>query len=72
MNGVKRGTVGMDILNDEIRVAYLAPDHEDEAVHMAQLEWVSCLHRLVTINLSKLDFECEHHKCMSRHGSMET
>lgn len=30
-------------LDDELQVAYLDPDGEDEAIHMAQLEWVPCM-----------------------------
>ena len=39
MNGAKRGTIGMDMLNDEIRVAFLKPDDAEKTIHMAQLEW---------------------------------
>lgn len=50
MSGIKRGVIGLDSLNDEIRIAYLKPDDEQEAVHLAQLEWApwfaNNLHRL--------------------------
>ena len=43
LSGAKRGTIGMDVLNDEIRVAYLDPADASEAINMAQLEWVPCM-----------------------------
>ena len=43
MSGAKRGTIRIDVINDELQVAYLDPDGEDEAIHMAQLEWVPCM-----------------------------
>ena len=43
MSGAKRGYIGINSVNDELRVAYLSDGNEDEAIHMAQLEWVPCL-----------------------------
>ena len=42
MSGAKRGYIGTNTLNDEMRVAYLKTEDEEEAIHMAQLEWVPC------------------------------
>ena len=41
MNGTARGDVGIETLTDELRVAYLEPPEFPDALHMAQLEWVS-------------------------------
>ena len=46
MSGAKRGTIGIDVINDELQVAYLDPNGENEAIHMAQLEWVPCMRSL--------------------------
>lgn len=43
MSGAKRGYIGITSINDELRVAYLSDENEEEAIHMAQLEWVTCL-----------------------------
>ena len=43
MSGTQRGDVGIDALNDELRVAYM--DNIEEGVDMAQLEWDSWWHR---------------------------
>ena len=42
MSGAKRGTIGIDVINDELRVAYSDHDGENDIIHMAQLEWVPC------------------------------
>ena len=42
MSGSKRGFIGINTLNDELRVAYLNTEDEEEAIHMAQLEWAPC------------------------------
>ena len=43
MSGAKRGYIGINSVNYELRVAYLSDENEDEAIHMAHLEWVPCL-----------------------------
>lgn len=44
MSGAKRGAIGMDFVNDELRIAYLKEADEKEAIEMAQLEWAPCMH----------------------------
>ncbi len=46
MNGTQRGDVGMDLLNDELRVAFLEVDEVPEAIDLAQHEWVARLDML--------------------------
>ena len=41
MSGTVRGPVSAKLVNDELRVAYLTPGRVDDAITMAQLEWVS-------------------------------
>lgn len=44
MGGYKRGVIGKEFVNDELRVAYLKEADEKEAIDMAQLEWAPCMH----------------------------
>ena len=42
MSGAMRGGCpSADLVNDELRVSYLDPGKEAEAIEMAQLEWVT-------------------------------
>lgn len=41
MNGTQRGDVGIDLLNDELRVAFLEADEVEKAIDLAQHEWVA-------------------------------
>ena len=41
MNGTQRGDVGIDLLNDELRVAFLEADEVEKVIDLAQHEWVA-------------------------------
>lgn len=45
MSGIKRGDIGMDAINEELRVAFLDPKDEDQVINAAQLEWAPKQHQ---------------------------
>ena len=41
MSGTQRGDVAVETLNDELRVAYLEETEVNDAINLAQHEWVT-------------------------------